>query len=449
MARRALMVAAGVLLAGAASVGTAEAQPFTAGSFDPGSSGTASFGTASFGTAPLSDSPPVATSPAVPTTATVTGAPVNGVQVSATAPQQLPLSSGPPATPLAPREVDVTVKDVGGAGYTGTVSTVFSEEKAGGPAGLGAVGLERFDPVAGAWTKVAAPTGTQTTSQDEVPVTVAAGGQTVERYRADVGIAPFDDLKAVASVNGASVAAVVPVTEPTLEVAGLPAGVKAGIPVLITGKLTNITDVDYTGIDFHLNVAGCDPTLQTCVKAKDVRLEVQTAGVWKPVTVVDNQNSVTGYPLKGAVLPHGAVLSVPMRLTLAVSVPAVNPLTLAAAPDYFAFSGRGDGTATLTPAPVPATATRTTPATTPSASQPSTTDSSQPSAAPSTSDSPTPTPPPSPSASPTDSAVPAAASTPAASGSSTNATVLLAIGLLVLCGGLVGGYFYLQRRGQV
>ena len=425
MARRVLMVAVGAVLLAVGSAGAA--------------------GAAQVRTL-LPAGPPVAIPPGSPATATVTGAPVNGVQLSMVAPKQLPLGLTTSASQPPPREVDVTVKDVGGGGFVGNASTVFTEESGAGVTGFTGF-VQRFDAGSGTWLKLSAPSATQTTLQDEAAVTVPAGGQVMVRYRVDPGINTFDDLKVVTTANGATVTSLVPVTQPMLEVTGLPGSVHAGVPYTLTAKLTNPTDVDYSGVDVELWVQGCDIAQQGCFAAKDAKLEVQSGTTWKPVRLQDGveQPGFSGLPIQNAALPHGGTLAVTMRVTLPINNLQVNPMHFAVSPN---ITGQSAAQMTLIAAPMPSPATRTPQASAPATPQDSA--SASPSASVTTSD----TPSPSGSATTTDTPTTPIVSLradPAASpssGSGSNPTVLLAFGLLVLCGGLVGGYFYLQRRGQ-
>lgn len=434
MARRVLMVAVGTVLLAAASAGAA--------------------GAAQGSTAPAG--PPVAVPPGSPATASVTGAPLNGVQLSMVAPKQLPMDLMTSASQPTPRELDVTVKDVGGGGYVGTASTVFTQESAAGTPGFTAF-VQRFDSGSGSWKKLTMPSGTQAAFQDDVAVTVPAGGQLMERYRVDPGINKFDDLKIVTTANAATVTTVVPMTSPKFEVTGLPGSIRAGVPYAITGKLTNSTDTDYSGLDVEFGVGACDPAAGGggCFLAKDSKLEIQSGGVWKPVQLQDQQqwSGFSGFPVKDATLAHGAVLSIPLRLTLPVNNLRVGAMSFMFQPNV--TGGLGDLNGTLIAAPMPSAATRTPQASAPATPQASASatpqDSMSASASPSASATSSDTPSPTDSGSaatdgPTPSVSLNAAS--ASSGSGSNPTVLLAFGLLVLCGGLVGGYFYLQRRGQ-
>jgi len=362
-------------------------------------------------------------------------------------PKQLPLDLGAPAAPLAPREVDVTVKDVGGGGYTGNAAVVFTEEGATPVAGFTPT-IQFFDPTAGSWQTLRTGAA-QGSFEDDVPVTVPASGQVVVRFRVGGGSTAFGDLKVLGSANGANVTGVVPATKVVMDVSGLPAGIHAGVPVPLTVKLTNGTDVDYSSVETDFVAALCDTTTAGCPKGKDLLLEVRSAGsAWRTVPMTDlaDHSGSHALVLSGASLAHGAVLSVPLRLTLPVSAPA-GPARITVVPNV--VTAPAPQSATVIAAPLPSAATRTPQASASTATSSASTDPSA--ATPTDSGTATATDPATgtpatPAPSDSLSAAPAAAPT---GGSGSNATVLLAVGLLVLCGGLVGGYFYLQRRGQV
>ncbi|MBW8805202.1 MAG: hypothetical protein JF587_15355 [Catenulisporales bacterium] len=391
---------------------------------------------------------PVATPPAVPATQSVSGVAANGVQLLITAPKQLPLDL--PGRQLPGRELDVTVKDVARQGFTGSVDITLTAEGAG-VTRLG-LRIERYDQDSGSWKPVPVPPGAGASSTVSTPLTVLAGGLEDVRLRLSPGTTAVDDVKVAAAANGATAVATVPVTEPRFAAGGLTATVRAGTAEVITGRLTNPTDVDYRHVPVRLYLKACSPSLGTCFGAADVKLEVSVGGVWRTVAAADDPaaaGGVAGTVFPDVTLKHGDAVELTARVTLNSGTATVNPVPIGFGPIGLSFAGQQTTGGTLTVQPVmPPSPTPT--------SSPSGSTSSSPSATPSDSassatDTPTvtgssTTPTATPSTAPTLAA--ALASTPSSGGSSNSATILVALGLLAVCLALVLWWALMKRREQ-
>ncbi|MFL6113474.1 MAG: hypothetical protein ACJ786_19250, partial [Catenulispora sp.] len=313
-----------------------------------------------------------------------------------------------------------------------------------------ALRIERYDPDSGSWKPVPVAPGAGASWTVSTPVTMPAGGSQDVRLRLSPGTTAVDDVKVAAAANGATVAATVPVTEPTFAAGGLTATVRAGMPVVITGRLTNPTDVDYRQVPMRLIAKACSPAPGTCLGAADVKLEVQAGGVWQPVAAADDPavaGSVGGTVFPNVTLNHGDAVQLTARVTLNSGTATVNPVPIGFGPLGLTFAGQQTTGGTLTVQPVVPT-----PSPTPTPSSPSSTPSATPSdSASSATDTPTvtdsaTTPTATPSTAPTLAA--AAASTPGAGGSSNSATILVALGLLAVCLALVLWWALMTRREQ-
>ena len=417
---------------------------------------------------------PVASAPSAPQTQTVSGVAVNGVQLSVTAPAQLPLDL--PGRQLPEREVDVTVKDAGGQGYTGTVTTTLTADGAG--AAAASLRADHYDLPSGTWQPQTVPAGQASFAVTD-SVTVPAGGTQVVKVRLSPGAAAIDDVKVNVAANGATAVATMPVAGPTFQASGLTAAARAGASTVLTGKLTNPTDVDLSGIPVKLVLCSSGP-VGCLTHAADVKVEVQNGTSWHQVAVSD---ATPTSPMAATVLPS---LSLPAASTAQFSVrvtigagafagpgsptssattatasgapgtpgspntpaaPAAQPMTvpLLLAPVGLTLTGRPTVTGTLTVQPPPQP-TPTTSSSTPSASTPSTTPTPTPSATPSE----TATPTDAPTATPTPGTLVTTevASTPGAA-SSSSPTILVAAGLLAVCLALVLWWALMKRRERV
>jgi hypothetical protein len=399
---------------------------------------------------------PVATPPTTPATQTMTGVATNGVQLTLTLPKQLPVDL--PGQILPGREVDVTVTDTAGQGYTGEADTTFTAQ--GGGVSRTPLRIERYDPDNGGWRSVAVSPGAGTAVTVPVPVVVPADGTQQVRLRVSPGATLLDSVKVAASANGATVVGSAPVTAPAFSSTGLTATVKAGTPQVVTGRLTNPTDVDYAHVPVKLSLKACSAQTGFCLQPADVTLEAQVGGQWRPVKTTADPSVAGG--LTGTVFPDetlgaGGSAQVAARITLGAGAPAASPVALGFGPTGLTIAGKDATGGTLTVQPV-ASPTPTTTSTTSTASS----SSSSPSATPSTSDSAasptsdtasttdtpsspasTPTPSATPVSAPT--ASPVAAGTPSASGSSSD-TLLVAAGLFAVCLALLLVWALIKRR---
>ncbi|MFD0630494.1 hypothetical protein ACFQ9X_01350 [Catenulispora yoronensis] len=166
-------------------------------------------------------------------------------------------------------------------------------------------------------------------------VTVPAGGSAQVRLRVSPGTAVLDDVKVSAATNGASVVGSVPVTVPTFQSTGLTASVQAGTPDMVTGQLTNPTDVAYKHVPVKLYLKACPAPPGKCFGAADVKLEARIGGAWQTVAVHADP-SVTG-GLSGTVFPDvslapGDSVQLAARMTLNSGAVAVNPVPMAFGP---------------------------------------------------------------------------------------------------------------------
>lgn len=411
------------------------------------------------GTAAADGAGPVATPPDSPKTQTVAGVAANGVQLSMTAPAQLPLDL--PGQQLPEREVDVTVKDVGGQGYTGTVTMTLASEGSGVSAT--ALRLDRYDQASGSWQTVPVSAGgASVTVTDDV--TVPASGTQVLKLRVSPGTTVVDDVKVSASANGASAVASVPVTGPTFQVSGLTGSGRAGSPMVITGTVDNPTDLSLQDVPVKLLL--CSAGSAGCVAhASDVKVEEQTGGgSWHTVSVSD---ATATSPMSATVVPQ---LTVPaggsaqflVRVTVGAgafaapgqptgqptgqsSPAAAQPVSVAVAlsPVGLTFVTQPTVSGTLTVQPPPAAPS--TPSSTPSSSATSAT--SAPTATQTSTDGATATPAASPTPDPASTTE--AASTPDAASSSSNPTILVAAGLLAVCLALVLWWVLMKRRERM
>ena len=392
---------------------------------------------------------PVATSPAVPAAQSVSGVAANGVQLAMTAPKQLPMDL--PGRQLPGREVDVTVKDVSGQGYTGSADTTLTSEGAG--VTRPTLRIERYDPDSRSWKPVPVPPGAGASRTVSTPVTVPAGGSQDVRLRLSPGTTAVDDVKIAAAANGATVVATVPVTESTFAAGGLTATVRAGTPELITGRLVNPTDVDYRHVPVRLFLKACPPSPGTCFGAADIKLEVQAGGVWRTVAAADDSavaGGVSGTVFPDVTLKHGDTVQLMARVTLNSGTATVNPVPIGFGPIGLTFAGQQTTGGTLTVQPVAPTPSPT-PVSSPSGPSSSTPSETPSDSASSAADTPTvtgsaTTPTATPSTAPTLAA--AAASTPGPGSSSNSATILVALGLLAVCLALVLWWALMKRREQ-
>ena len=410
---------------------------------------------------------PVATSPGTPQTQTVSGVAVNGVELSMTAPAQLPLDL--PGRQLPEREIDVTVKDVGGQGYTGAVNTTLTADGAGASAAT--LRVDHYDLASSAWQPQSVPAGQASFAVTD-NVTVPANGTQVVKVRLSPGTAALDDVKVNVSANGASAVATMPVEAPSFQASGLTGSARAGASTVLTGKLTNPTDVDLAGIPVKLLL--CPSGSAGCVAhAADVKVEVQTGASWHQVTVSDATatSPMAATVLPSLALPAGSTAQFSVRVTIAAgafgipappttpatsatsgqppapptsTAPPAQPLTvpLVLAPVGLTLTGPPtvSGALTVQPPPPP---TPTTPSSTPSTAATSATPTPTPSATPTTTAAPTDTP----TAAPTSGApvTTEAASTPGAT-SSGSPTGLVAAGLLAVCLALILWWVLMKRR---
>ena len=410
---------------------------------------------------------PVATPPPVPAVQTVTGVAANGIQLILTLPKQLPVDL--PAQPLPGREVDVTVKDTAGQGYTGEADTTFTAQ--GSAVTRTPLRIERYDADSGGWRSVAVSPDAGAALTVPVPVTVPAGGSQQVRLRVSPGTALLDDVRISASANGATVVGSAPVTEPAFSSTGLTAAVKAGTPQVVTGRLTNATDVDYVHVPVKLYLKACSAQTGFCLQPADVKLEAQFAGQWQQVqTAVDPSvpGGLTGTMFPDVSLAAGDSVQLAARMTLNSGSTAMGPVPVGFGPMGLTIAGKEatGGTLTVQPAASPtatpsmSSATSATSATSTVSSASSSSDS--PSATPSTSatDPASASVSSSGSASATDTAgaatpsAPAAtaptaslvaAGTPSASGSGSD-TILVAAGLFAVCLALVLVWALIKRR---
>ncbi len=416
---------------------------------------------------------PVATSPGTPQTQTVTGVAVNGVELSMTAPAQLPLDL--PGQQLPEREVDVTVKDVGGQGYTGTVTTTLSADGAGASAAT--LRVDHYDLPSSAWQTQTVPTGQSSFGVTD-NVTVPANGTQVVKVRLSPGTAALDDVKVNVAANGATAVATMPVAGPSFQASGLTGTARAGASTVLTAKLTNPTDVNLAGIPVKLLL--CSSGSAGCVAhASDVKVEVQTGGPWHTVTVSDATSTtpMAATVLPGLALPAGGTAQFSVRVTIGAGAfgaqgssgssgtpgssattgqpsgpptsvaPPAQPMTvpLVLAPVGLTLTGQPNvsGALTVQPPPQP---TPTTPSSTPSTSATSATPTPTPSTTPTSVDTPTDTPTATPTPGPL--VTTEVASTPGAT-SSSSPTVLVAAGLLAVCLALVLWWVLMKRRERI
>ncbi|MBS2549704.1 hypothetical protein KGQ19_22830, partial [Catenulispora sp. NL8] len=251
------------------------------------------------GTAVAAGAGPAATPPSAPQRQTVSGVAANGVQLSMSVPAQLPLDL--PGQQLPEREVDVAVKDVGGQGYSGDVNVNLTSEGSG--VSTVSLRLDHYDLASGAWETETIPADQGSFGVTD-SVTVPAGGSQVLKLRLSPGTTAVDDVKVTASADGASVVAAIPVTGPAFQGSGMTASARVGTATVLTGTLTNPTDVGLQHVPVVLMLCPSGPT--GCVAhASDVKVEVQgSGGAWHGVSVVDAAGSV---PMHATVLPDLAV----------------------------------------------------------------------------------------------------------------------------------------------
>jgi hypothetical protein len=394
---------------------------------------------------------PVATPPATPAAQTISGVAVNGVQLTLTLPKQLPVDL--PGQQLAGREVDVAVQDVAGQGYTGTVDTTLTAEGAG--VTRTPLRAERYDADSAGWRPLPAGPAAGASLSVSVPVSVPASGTQQVRLRVSPGTTVLDDVRVSAAANGANVVGTVPVTEPTFHAEGLTAGVRAGTPEGVTGRLANPTDVNYAHVPVKLYLKACAAQTGKCFGTADVKLEAQVDGAWRTIPTTTDPSvagGVSGTVFPDLALPAGGSVQLTARMTLNSGTTAVNPVPLGFGPVGLTIADRQStgGTLTVQPlAPPTPTSSSSSPSATPSSAV-SPSDSAS-----SATDPPTATPsatpvPPSASTSSTDLAgAPVAAGTPSASASSGSATILVAAGLLAVCLALVLWFVQMKRRERV
>jgi hypothetical protein len=418
------------------------------------------------GTAAAADGAgPVATPPSTPQTQTVSGVAANGVQLAVTAPAQLPLD--PSSQPLPEREVDVTVKDVGGQGYSGQVSMTLAPE--GGGASAASLRVDHFDLASGAWKSVPSGDSSFTVADS---VTVPASGTQVLKLRLSPGTSAVSDVKLNVAANGATAVATMPVTGLSFQVSGLSGSGRAGSPMLLTGTLSNPTDVGLQNVPVKLllcsgGAGGSDGSAGStgCLAhASDVKVEVQgSSGAWHPVTV---SGATASSPMSATVvpqltLPAGGSAQFSVRVTVGAGAfgtpgqPSGQPSTPAAAqpmsvavalsPVGLSFDGQPTMSGTLTVQP-PLPQASSTPAT-PSSTGTSATADPTPTDSSTAADDPTATP----TGTLTSGAAPSTegASMPAASASSSNPTILVAAGLLAVCLALVLWWVLMKRRERM
>lgn len=427
---------------------------------------------AAAGTATADGTGPVASPPSAPRTQTVSGVAANGVQLSVTAPSQLPLDL--PGQQLPEREADVTVKDVGGQGYTGSVTLTLTPEGSG--ASAGSLRLDHYDSGSGTWQSedVASGQSSFTVTDD---VTVPASGSQVLKVRLSPGTTVVDDVKLSAAANGASAVATMPVTGPAFQAAGLTAAARAGSPAVLSGKLTNPTDVDLQHVSVKLLL--CSAGSSGCVAhASDVKVEVQSAGggAWHAVPVADGSGAgpLSATVVPDADVPAGGALNLSVRVTVAAGAfgrptgqtpsqtssqtpgqtqPAAQPMAvpLALSPVGLTLAGQPTVSGTLTVQPPPQQPPSSTPSSTPSATATSSTPTPTASATPTATDSDSATATEAPTGSPTPGSVTSdvAASTPTSSSAGANPTILVAAGLLAVCLALVLWWVLMKRRERL
>lgn len=415
------------------------------------------------GTAAADGSGPVATPPSTPQTQTVSGVAANGVQLSVTAPAQLPLDL--PGQPLPEREVDVTVKDVGGQGYAGQVTMTLAPEGSG--ASAAPLRVEHFDLASGAWKSVPSGDSSFTVADS---VTVPASGTQVLKVRLSPGTSALSDVRLNVAANGATAVATMPVTGLSFQVSGLTGSGRAGTPMLLTGTLSNPTDVGLQDIPVKLllcsgSSAGSAGSAGCVAHVSDMKVEVQnSSGAWHTVPV---SGATASSPMSATVvpqltLPAGGSAQISVRVTVGAgafgtpgqpsgqpSTPAsAQPMSVAVAlsPVGLSFDGQPtmSGTLTVQPPAQQPSSTPATPSSTPSTSattDPAATDSST-----ATDD---------PTATPTGAVTPGAApstegaSTPSASASSSSPTILVAAGLLAVCLALLLWWTLMKRRERM
>lgn len=438
---------------------------------------------AAAGTA-YADSGPVASPPSAPRTQTVSGVAANGVQLSVTAPAQLPLDL--PGQQLPKREADVTVKDAGGQGYTGSVTMTLTPEGSG--ASAASLRVDHYSAASGLWeTEDVSAGGSSLTMTDDV--TVPAGGSQVLKLRLSPGTAVADDVRLSVAANGAVAVVAMPVTGPGFQASGLTAAARAGAPAVLSGKLTNPTDLDLQQVTVKLLL--CSAGSAGCVAhASDVKVEVQQqdGGAWHTVPVADGSASspMSATVVPDVAVPAGGALAFSVRVTVAAGAFGQGPASgatsgatpgvtssatsasggqtpgqpaapaqpisvpLALGPVGLTLSGQSAMSGTLTvqpPARQPASSTpSSSPSTSATSSAPSATASATPSATDTGDASATAGPTSGPTSAPATSN--AAASTPSAS-SSGNPTVLVAVGLLAVCLALVLWWVLMKRRERL
>lgn len=420
------------------------------------------------GTAAADGTGPVASPPPAPQTQTVSGVAVNGVQVSVTAPSQLPLDL--PGQQLPEREADVTVKDAGGQGYSGSVTMTLTPEGSG--ASAAALRLDHYDPAGGTWQAEDIPSGQSSFTVTDT-VSIPAGGSQVLKVRLSPGTTVVDDVKLSVAANGASAVATMPVTGPGFQASGLTGSARAGTPAVLSGKLTNPTDVDLRHVSVKLLL--CSAGSAGCVAhASDVKVEVQAqgGGAWHTVPVADGSAAgpMSATVVPDADVPAGGGLNLTVRVTVAAGAFGQNPaqtpsqtppqtqttaqpmtVPLALSPVGLTLSGQPTVSGTLTVQPPPQQPPSSTPSSTPSTPATSATPTPTESATPTVTDSGGATATDAPTRGPTPAAAATsdvAASTPSAS-SSGSPTILVAAGLLAVCLALVLWWVLMKRRERV
>ncbi|NUP49320.1 MAG: hypothetical protein HOW97_18730 [Catenulispora sp.] len=395
---------------------------------------------------------PVATAPSAPATQTVNGVAANGVRLTLTLPQQFPVDL--PGQELAPREVDVTVKDTTGQGYTGEADTTFTAVGSG--VDRMPLRIDRYDPDSGGWRPVTVSPDAGASLKVTTGVAVPADGTQDVRLRVSPGTTLLDGVKVSAVANGATVVGSAPVTEPAFSSSGLTGSVKAGTPEVVTGRLTNPTDVDYAHVPVKLYLKACSGQTGLCVQPADVKLEAKVGGQWQQVPATADPSVVGG--VSGTVFPDlslaaGESVDLTARMTLNSGSATVSPVPLGFGPMGLTIAGKDatGGTLTVqpaapTPTPTPATSSSSTPTATPSTSDSSSETAASPSGTPSATPATAATPQTqtqTPATAPTGEAV--AASTPGAPGSG-SATILVAAGLLAVCLALLLVWALIKRR---
>jgi S-DNA-T family DNA segregation ATPase FtsK/SpoIIIE len=348
------------------------------------------------------------------------------------------------------------------------VSTTLTPEGTG--SSVTSLRVDHFDPASDAWQTETVPAGDPSFTVTD-SVTVPANGTQVLKLRLSPGTAAAADVKVAAAANGALAVATVPVTGPAFQASGLTAVARAGAPALLTGKLTNPTDVGLQDVPVKLVL--CSAGSAGCVAhASDVKVEVLIGAAWHvvPLSADAAGSMMTATVVPDLALPAGGTAQVSVRVTVgpgafggqgqtsgpgqtsgtpsgpSTSQPPAQPIAvpLALGPVGLTLVGQPtlSGTLTVQPPPQPAPTTPTTPSSTPTSSAatgtPTPTDSATTAG--------TPTVAPTDSA-PTDPASSAeAASTPGAASSAGNPTILVAAGLLAVCLALVLWWVLMKHR---